>query len=332
MLSRRQFLQSSLVSIPAIAAGSAFTAVSPAHAAEDPRSLVIDCHQHLWDLKRQKLPWLSGVPPILNKTFGLPEYREATAGLNIRSLYMEVDVAPEQLAAEAEHVISLAKDPDSKLVAAVIGGRPEDERFPAAIESVVLSPYVKGIRRVLHGDGTPPGTCLGKTFVKSIRWLGEHDRSFDLVLKPTNLSDGVRLSEECPDTRFILDHCGNADARAFNPKLDPSQAPAHKAADWKRDIDRLAKRPNVICKISGVIAFLPEKVPAAESLAPIVNHCLDAFGPERVVFGSDWPVCLLGRPLEVWVAALTEIIRTRPAEDQRKLWSGNALRHYKLEV
>ena len=329
MLSRRQFLKSSLVSMPAIAAGGAFTA---ANAADDPRSLVIDCHQHLWDLKRQKLPWLSGVPPILNKTFGLPEYREATAGLNIRSLYMEVDVAPEQLAAEAEHIISLANDPESKLIAAVIGGRPEDERFPAAIESVVLSPKVKGIRRVLHGDGTPPGTCLGKTFVKSIRWLGEHDRSFDLVLKPTNLADGVRLSEECPDTRFILDHCGNADARAFNPKLDPAKEPAHKEADWKRDIDRLAKRPNVICKISGVIAFLPEKVPAAESLAPIVNHCLDAFGPDRVVFGSDWPVCLLGRPLEVWVAALTEIIRMRSAEDQRKLWSGNAIRHYKLEV
>ena len=325
MFTRRRFLQASMMSAVA-------TPLSWAAAADDPRALVIDCHQHLWDLQRQKLPWLGGAPPILNHTYGLPEYRKATAGLNIRSIYMEVDVAPDELAAEAEHVISLAKDPASRLVAAVIGGRPEDERFPGAIQSVVLSPQVKGIRRVLHGEGTPPGTSLGKTFVKSVRWLGEHDRSFDLVLKPTNLSDGVRLSEECPDTRFILDHCGNADARAFHSKLDPAKEPAHKAEDWKRDIERLAKRPNVICKISGVIAFLPEKVPAAESLAPIINHCLDTFGPDRVVFGSDWPVCLLGRPLEVWVAALTEIIRTRSVEDQRKLWSGNALRHYKLTV
>ncbi|HUP78258.1 MAG TPA: amidohydrolase family protein, partial [Pirellula sp.] len=94
---------------------------------------------------------------------------------------------------------------------------------------------------------------------------------------------------------------------------------------------KLAKRPNVICKISGVIASLP-KVGDANDLAPIVNFCLDSFGPDRVVFGSDWPVCLLGAPLKTWVSMLTQIISSRSNADQQKLWAGNAIRHYELKI
>jgi len=329
MLSRREFLQSSL------AATSAALVASPALAADDPRSLIVDCHQHLWDLSKQTLPWLKGAPEILNRTYHLKEYAEATAGLNIRSLYMEIDIARDELAEEARHVIGLAQDKKTNMLAAVIGGSPDGpaDKFPGLIEPFLDSPYVKGIRRVLHSEATPKGTCLEKPFVKNIQTLGKHNLSFDLCLRPTDLLDGVKLTEECPDTRFILDHCGNADPRAFHKNLDPAKGPSHTADDWRSGIDRLAKRPNVICKISGVIAFLPP--PAADpatKLAPIINHCLDAFGPERVVFGSDWPVCLLGSPLQVWVKALTQILSARPAADQRKLWSENAIRHYGLKI
>ncbi|MDP1591009.1 MAG: amidohydrolase family protein, partial [Prosthecobacter sp.] len=93
-----------------------------------------------------------------------------------------------------------------------------------------------------------------------------------------------------------------------------------------------AAQPGVMCKISGIVAFVPPGKWHAEDLAPVVNHCLDAFGPDRVFFGGDWPVCLLGSPLRGWVDALKQIVSSRPASEQRKLWSGNAIRFYGLKV
>ena len=91
----------------------------------------------------------------------------------------------------------------------------------------------------------------------------------------------------------------------------------------------LAAEANTICKISGIVANAPPDW-RTEHLAPIVNHCLDVFGPDRVVFGGDWPVCLLGATFRRWVMSLKEIVSERPVEDQRKLFSENAVRFYGL--
>jgi len=99
--------------------------------------------------------------------------------------------------------------------------------------------------------------------------------------------------------------------------------------DWKGSMEAFAALPNTICKISGIIARLPEGT-GTEVLAPIVDHCLDTFGPERVVFGGDWPVCLLGGALRTWVDGLAAIISNRPAAEQTALWSGNAKRFYRI--
>ena len=91
----------------------------------------------------------------------------------------------------------------------------------------------------------------------------------------------------------------------------------------------LGEREHVVCKISGIIARAPEGW-SADSLAPTVNHCLDSFGPDRVVFGGDWPVCTLGAPLSKWIASLRRIIKDRPESLQRKLLHDNAERIYRL--
>jgi predicted TIM-barrel fold metal-dependent hydrolase len=258
----------------------------------------------------------------------MPEYLEATSGLNVtKAVYMEVDVNPRDHVAEAEHVIGLCRSKQHPTVAAVIGGHPASEAFGEYVARFKGNRYVKGVRQVLHG-GTPAGYCLRDEFVRGIRLLGDAGLSFDLCLRPGELSDGARLAERCPETRFIVDHCGNADPNAF---AADGAKPSHDPAVWKRDIDALAKRDNVICKISGVVARAPQE-DAAAALAPIVNHCLDAFGPERVVFGGDWPVCLRGATFRQWVLILREIIANRPAAEQRKLWHDNAVRCYGLDV
>ena len=104
----------------------------------------------------------------------------------------------------------------------------------------------------------------------------------------------------------------------------------HEPDQWKRDIEALGQQENVVCKISGVIARLPEGKDAAECLADTVNHCLDSFATDKVVFGSDWPVCTLGATYRLWVEALNAIIADRSEEVGRKLLHDNAIAFYGL--
>ena len=327
---RREFLQRTATATAALGAGVLGHAAF-ATAAEATGPLIIDTHQHLWDLNKLALPWLDGVPEILKRSYRTEDYLAATQGLNVKALYMEVDVAQAQLVTEAEFIIDLAREGKSPTIGAVIGGRPHLAGFGAYVRRFQGNPLVKGVRRVLHIPETPPGFCLGDAFISGVRQLGAAGMSFDLCMRPTDLRDGAKLAELCPQTRFVLDHCGNGDVKAFRPLRAGEERPAHNASDWRRAIDNFAKRPNVICKISGIAARLPEGA-GAEELAPIVNQCLDAFGPDRVVFGGDWPVCLLGASLRRWVDLLGQIIAARPAADQKKLWSENASKFYGLKI
>jgi predicted TIM-barrel fold metal-dependent hydrolase len=323
-LHRREFLHQTA---GCLAAG---TLVARASANQgSPPMLIVDTHQHLWDLSKLKLPWLADAPEVLRHTFRNEEYRQATEGLNVKAVYMEVDVAAEQHVDEAEHVIGLCREGRHPTMAAVIGGRPASPQFGQYLQRFKGSPHVKGVRQVLHNPSAKPGTCLQDDFVRGVRLLGEQGLSFDLCMRPAELQDALRLTELCPDTRFIVDHCGNADPKAFRKSGD--EKPTHDPEAWKSDMERLARRPNTICKISGIVARAP-KGWQADDLAPIVNHCLDAFGPDRVVFGGDWPVCLLGSSLRGWIDALRHIVATRPAGDQHKLWSANAVRFYGLKI
>jgi L-fuconolactonase len=240
---------------------------------------------------------------------------------------MEVDVAEDNLDLEAEALRRLCASGSSQTFAAILGGRPASDRFEEYLKRHSEGGFLKGLRRVLHNPETPRGLCLERDFVHGIRALGKHGLTFDLCMRAGELSDAASLAAECPDTTLILDHCGNVDAKAF--MKSPPSAPSHRAEDWQRAIERLALKRNVHCKISGVIESMPPGW-TAEQIAPAVNHCLDAFGPDRVVFGSNWPVCLLGGPLKSWVKALGEIVSVRPQAERAKLWAENAKRIYRL--
>ena len=141
--------------------------------------------------------------------------------------------------------------------------------------------------------------------------------------------------DQCPGTRFILDHCGNADPKAFwstkrRGEVGPTEAPSHERDQWRRDLAELAKRKNIVCKISGIVARAPKGKWIVDDLAPPIHHCLAEFGPDRVMFGSDWPVCTLSATYRQWVEALRQIIAARPPADQRKLLHDNAVKFYGL--
>ena len=202
----------------------------------------------------------------------------------------------------------------------MISGRPGEDTFRPHILRVKGNPWIKGVRQILNPASAPRGLCLTPAFVKSMRLLGELGLSFDFCMRPGELSDGAKLAAQCPGTQFILDHCGN-------PKLNGS---TREMEAWKRGIADFARRANVACKISGIVAGVPKEGWEPALLAPFIDHCLNSFGPDRVVFGSDWPVCLLGASYSAWVGALKEVIGHRPEAERRKFFHDNALRIYRL--
>ncbi len=310
MTTRRQFVHQTA----ALSAGALLGA--SLQGAGDAPLPIVDTHQHLWDLKKFKLPWIEKGSP-LQRNYLMSDYLQEARGLNIvKTLYMEVDVDPSQQQAEAEYVIELCKRADTPMVGAIISGRPAEARFARYIRQFRDSAYIKGVRQVLHGTA-PKGFCLKKEFLAGIRLLGELGMSFDLCMRPTELLDAAQLADACPDTQFILDHCGNGPVQGEHTQ-------------WQRDMTAIAKRKNVVCKVSGIVAGAKPKTWIPEDLAPLLTHTLQVFGPDRVLFGGDWPVCTKTATLRAWVEALKVVVKDRPRDEQHKLFYDNAVRYYRL--
>ncbi len=286
---------------------------------ERPKMHIIDTHQHLWNRSRFTLPWITK-GTVLDADFGLPEYKKASGGAVSRTVYMEVDVDPSQQWAEAVYVNDLCQDPESGMVAAVVSGRPNAPDFSKWIDKLKALKGVRGVRQVLHVPSTPKGYSLEPDFVKGIKRLGENQLSFDLCVRDVDLGEKSKLVEQCPQTQFILDHCGNPDLKKAD--LTP----------WKKDLEEISRHKNLVIKISGFLASAPARDQwKLEQVAQIINHCLDSFGPDRCIFGGDWPVVLLGSTLAKWIEAVRQVVGSRPMSEQRKLFHQNAERIYRLE-
>ena len=170
---------------------------------------IIDTHQHLWDRTRFDLPWLKDAKEPLSKDHTPEVYAQETAGLGISAtIYMEVDVRHDQREAEAKYVYGLCDDPKNPMAGAVVGGDPAQGDFKAYLDRIA-SPHLKGVRQVLHG-GLAKGYCLKPEFVVGVQELGKRGLRYDLCLRSDELADGAALAKKSPETRFVLDHCGNA--------------------------------------------------------------------------------------------------------------------------
>jgi predicted TIM-barrel fold metal-dependent hydrolase len=308
-LNRREILGAAM----GIVSGAGFLAAS-----EEEFPPIIDTHQHLWDRSKFRLKWIEK-GSVLDRDFLTADYARATAGLGVvQAVYMEVDVVPGQHLAEAAYVSNLCKTKEGITRAAVVSGRPDSAEFATYLDQFRGNPFIKGLRQVLHGPGTGPDYCLRPEFVKGIRELGRRGLSFEICQREADLPNGVKLAKMCGETQFVLDHCGNPVL-----KTGPSD-------NWKKSIDAMAACANVSAKISGIIAGIDKTKEIRPQLEPFVDHVWDAFGPDRVVFGGDWPVCLLGGTYGEWVKTLRQIATKRSKADQKKLFHDNAIRIYRL--
>ncbi len=280
--------------------------------------MIIDTHLHLIDRSRLRYPWLANVP-ALNRDFSHNTYaREAAQAGIAAALHMEVDVDPADIEAESEVVRELSQAPETLIRGAIAACRPEEPGFPDYLERVRADGLVKGLRRVLHV--VPDDVSESLLFRENIRLLSGTGLPFDLCLRADQLDKGIALADAAPNGQFVLDHCGNPDIRA------KAEHP------WQESIAELARRPNVAAKISGIITNADPARWTATDLRPTVEHVIGCFGWDRVVWGSDWPVCTLAGALTAWVAATHAVLEGASLDERRKLLSGNANRLWKLGI
>lgn len=322
-MDRRKFLYSASVATVASVTGASSLYAKRINLKKD--IAIIDTHQHLWDIERFKSGWSR---PPLPRNFNMQDYLEAIKGLNvIKSVYMEVAVPPDKRHDEALYAIEICKNKSNPTVAAVVAVDPNRPDFMEYMAEFRDSPYIKGIRYFFKSGEE----IINDQVVKNIRSLGDMDRSFDIVVPPKWLPQAKSLVRSCPGTRFIVDHCGNADPKAFfRPGKELPNKPEHDAEIWKADMKAIASEKNVVCKISGIVSRVPNYPLTADDLSPIINHCLDIFGSDRVMFAGDWPVCLKNMPLASWISVLKELVNDRSYEDRKKLFHDNAARFYNI--
>jgi predicted TIM-barrel fold metal-dependent hydrolase len=277
---------------------------------------ILDTHLHLIDRSVLAYPWLADVP-ALNHDFRLERYQAEAFRCGIGSaLHMEVDVAENQIEAESEQVKRLAARPKSPLIGAISSCRPERADFPAFLERQLANPLVKGFRRVLHV--VPDGVSLSPLFRVNVARLSGTGRPFDLCVRPDQIDTAIALVDRCPDVQFVLDHCGA-------PKIKEREEHL-----WRERIVEIARRPNVAVKISGVVAYADAESWTLDDIRPYVEHAIASFGWDRVVWGSDWPVCTQTASLSIWVAATHAIVKGSSLDEQTRLFRGNATRIWRL--
>jgi L-fuconolactonase len=174
-----------------------------------------------------------------------------------------------------------------------------------------------GVRHLVQ-DETDPGFLDRPEFRRGVAAVGAAGLAFDLVIRRHQLPAAARLARDLPDVAFVLDHLGK-------PAL-----PTAKHGGWARDLRTFAQLPNTTAKLSGLATEADWTAWTAEDLRPAVEHALDVFGPSRLMFGSDWPVCLLATSYQRWVETLATLLDPLDAADQAMIWGETARRVYRL--
>ena len=277
---------------------------------------IVDTHVHLWHPKQLRYPWLKQVP-ALNKPYLLKDYTAAYGDLDIEAMvFVQCDTHPDDGLKEAAWVTSLAAT--EPRIRGIVAWAPLEEGnlVEPFVEKLAQNPLVKGIRRLIQGESVD--FCILPNFVNGVKTLVRYGLSFDLCIFHPQLTNAIRLIEQCPNVQFILDHIGKPDIK--NQSFEP----------WKQEISTLADFSNVHCKVSGLVTEANHENWIAADLQPYIEHVIDSFGFDRVIYGSDWPVSTLASDYIRWVQTLQEAISGCTSEEMKNLFYNNAKNFYRL--
>lgn len=277
---------------------------------------VLDSHLHLWDPTHLDYAWLEG---RLLRPFGptdLTTALEDAPAASFGFVFVQAECLPEQSLAEVDWVVGLG---ESLSIRGVVARAPLED--PAATEAHLTElgsrSLVVGVRRLLQSE--PDGFCLTPEFLDSARLVASAGLTFDACVRWTQLADVVALADSVPELTIVLDHLGK-------PPVGSPTVPA-RHTPWATTLGELARRPNVVCKLSGLPAESTQDWTDAQ-LRPFLDVALEQFGADRVLFGSDWPVSI---PYGRWLMTVQSWLDDRVGPGERDaVLAGTAERCYRL--
>ena len=274
---------------------------------------LIDAHLHLIHRDQLTYNWLPQAPWLAPGDYKLNDMQALSDGRITGSVFMEVDVSDYR--AEARMVKDLMQ-PGSGLLGQIAGCRPEladgFDQWLADCDGL----NVVGFRRILHEGADDISQAA--TFRRNVRAIGATGRAYDMVFLARQLPVALELARACPDMTLVLDHCGVPDIAGG--AMDP----------WRADMAALAALPHVNCKLSGILAYCAPGTGSLEILRPWVDHVIAVFGPDRVLWGSDWPVVNKGGGLPLWLDITDGLLAGLSLGEQAAIRAGTAQRVYGL--
>jgi L-fuconolactonase len=291
-----------------------------------PNFPIIDTHLHLWDPTRIAYSWQTG-NALLNQTYLVEHYVVASRGLDVEAMVFvgcHVDDAPGsgQYIKEIEFVEEEARrDPRIRAIVAKAPLERGSEVEPILEEMVARFPRLRGIRRIPEFEPDPRKFMSNPDFVEGVHLLKKHGLHFELNVNYTQMDDALELVDRVPDVPIILDHCGKPGVKDGHIDL------------FRRHMKAAAAHANLVCKLSDLPVEANWMSWTEEQLRPFIDATIEAFGPTRVMYGGDWPVCLQATTLTRWTAVLDTAFSSLglSGQDLRAIYRDNAARFYRLD-
>lgn len=275
---------------------------------------IIDAHHHLWHYAPDEYPWMTENMAALRRDYLLSDLTEVTQAASVTGT---VAVQARQSVVETEWLAQIAAGSD--LIRGVVGWVPlTDSKVATLLESLASLPKVKAMRHVLH-DERDDFYMLRPDFNRGVSYLKEFGLVYDLLIFERHLPQTIRFLDNHPDQRFVLDHIGKPQIR--NKRISP----------WRENLRELALRPTVYCKVSGMVTEAAWESWTEDDLSIYFEIVLDAFGPARVMFGSDWPVATLASSYGQWLHCVRKAIAGLSPDEQHRILYGTAVEAYDLD-
>lgn len=273
----------------------------------------IDSHHHFWHYDPASYGWIDESMSVLRRDF-LPEHLQRE--ITLAGVDGVVSVQARQSLWETVWLLELSASHD--FIQGVVGWVDlTSARVGEELGRFAANPKLKSVRHVIQ-DEPEDDFILREDFNRGIRELGRFPLAFDILILARHLPQAIRFVSAHPDQIFVLDHA--AKPRIATGAIEP----------WDRDMRELAKRPNVYCKLSGLATEAPPRTLTEVLLRPYFESVLDAFGPRRIMFGSDWPVCLVACDYLRWSGIVAGWLTELSPDEQASILGGTATEVYRL--
>jgi L-fucono-1,5-lactonase len=277
--------------------------------------MIIDSHQHFWQVGHFDYPWMSSEVEVLYQNY-LPSQLGPT--LKECGVKQTILVQASNSLAETYWLLSLAER--RPFIAGVVGWVDlRDPELEPELEVLTANPKLKGIRHLVESE--PADDWLVEPSVlRGLRVLEKHRVSYDLLVHTRHLKHVKTVAEACPNLRLVIDHMAK-------PPIASGEV-----TDWARLLKEVSAYPNISCKLSGLVTEANPTSWTTEDLKPYIERALEFFGPKRMMFGSDWPVCLLASSYWRVLESFQSVLADLDEEDRNRIFGENAMEFYLLNA